>query len=148
MNHPGRGRTSYTFITDSSGWRLLHVSVLLLLCSVGSVLLPATVSTAASSATLAQRIVTLPQWPGVSQLIVYKDRIWFVNSEPFDDTNIADIHSYSVDTGQVRYERSLFSQDTGNPVVYKGLLHWPFEDPRRSAGTGEYAITDLSLIHI
>ena len=142
MNHPGRGRTSYTFITDSSGWRLLHVSVLLLLCSVGSVLLPATVSTAASSATLAQRIVTLPQWPGVSQLIVYEERIWFVNSEPFDDTNISDIHSYSVDTGQVRYERSLFSQDTGNPVVYKGLLHWPFEDPRRSAGTGEYAITD------
>ena len=47
-----------------------------------------------------------------------------------------------MDTGQVRYERSLFSQDTGNPVVYKGLLHWPFEDPRRSAGTGEYAITD------
>ena len=142
MNYTSRGRTSRAFITDNSWWRLLQVPVLLLLCSMGSVVLSATVPTAASSATVAQRVVKLPQWPGVSQLIVYKDRIWFVNSEPFDDNNIADIHSYSVDTGQVRYERSLFSQDTGNPVVYKGLLHWPFEDPRRSAGTGEYAITD------
>ena len=139
MNNAGK---IVTFIIDNSWRRLLRVPIMLLLCSMGYAVLAATFSTAVSSATLAQRVVKLPQWPGVSQLIVYKDRIWFVNSEPFDDTNIADIHSYSVDTGQVRYERSLFSQDTGNPVVYKGLLHWPFEDPRRSAGTGEYAITD------
>lgn len=36
---------------------------------------------------------------------------------------------------------SLFSQDAGNPVVYNGLLYWPFEDPRRSAGTVEFAVT-------
>ena len=105
MNNAGK---IVTFIIDKSWRRLSRGPILLLLCSMGYAVLAATFSTAVSSATLAQRVVKLPQWPGVSQLIVYKDRIWFVNSEPFDDTNIADIHSYSVDTGQVRYERSLF----------------------------------------
>ena len=90
----------------------------------------------------ASRVAQLTNWPGVSQLITYNDLIWFVNSQPYKDTNVADIYSYSPSTGQLKYERSLFSQDVGNPVVYKGLLHWPFEDPRRSAGTGEYVVTD------
>jgi len=88
------------------------------------------------------KVAELKDWPGVSQLISYNDRIWFVNSEPYKDTNVADIYSYSPAKKAVSYERSLFSQDVGNPVVYEGLLHWPFEDPRRSAGTGEYAVTD------
>jgi len=78
----------------------------------------------------------------VSQLVVYNDRIWFVNSQPYEDNNAADIYSYSPDEASVRYERSLFTQDAGNPIVHNGLLYWPFEDPRRSAGTGEFAVTD------
>ena len=89
-----------------------------------------------------ERVAELKNWPGISQLISYNDRIWFVNSQPYKDTNVADIYSYSPANKIVNYERSLFSQDVGNPVVYQGLLHWPFEDPRRSAGTGEYAVTD------
>ena len=89
-----------------------------------------------------ERVAELKNWPGISQLISYNDRIWFVNSQPYKDTNVADIYSYSPANKMVSYERSLFSQDVGNPVVYQGLLHWPFEDPRRSAGTGEYAVTD------
>lgn len=89
-----------------------------------------------------QQLATLKSWPGVSQLIIYNGRLWFVNSQPYEDTNAADIYSYALDEAAPRYERSLFSQDVGNPVVYDGLLHWPFEDPRRSAGTGEYAVTD------
>lgn len=88
------------------------------------------------------QVAHFEQWPGVSQLIAYRNRIWLVNSHPFKDTNVADIYSYHPGDAQVQYERSLFSQDVGNPVVYDGLLHWPYEDPRRSAGAGEYAVTD------
>ncbi len=89
-----------------------------------------------------KQIASFPQWPGVSQLISYGNRIWFVNSQPFRDTNVADIYSYDPANKITQYERSLFTQDAGNPVVHRGLLYWPFEDPRRSAGAGEYAITD------
>ena len=89
-----------------------------------------------------ERVAEFEQWPGVSQMISYRDRIWLVNSEPFTDTNSADVYSYSIDDDSLRYERSLFTQDVGAPVIYNGLLHWPFEDPRRSAGSGEYAVTD------
>ncbi len=97
-----------------------------------------------SGATWSQvsRVATFEQWPGVSHLIAYKDRIWLVNSQPYRDNNSADIYSYSVADNSIRYERSLFSQDTGAPVIFEGLLHWPYEDPRRSAGSGEYAVTD------
>ena len=81
-------------------------------------------------------------WPGVSNLIVYDGRIWFTNSVPFEDTNAADIYSYDPQTGTLRYERGLFTQDTGVPTVFDGKLFWPFEDPRFSMGAGEYAVTD------
>ncbi len=97
-----------------------------------------------SAADSIERVAELKAWPGVSQLISYNDKIWFVNSQPYKDTNVADIYSYSPAAKELNYERSLFSQDVGNPVVYRGLLHWPYEDPRRSAGTGEYAVTDGS----
>jgi len=89
-------------------------------------------------------VASFATWPGVSQLIAYRGRIWFVNGEPFADTNVADVYSTGVSGADIRYERSLFSQDTGTPVVHEGLLYWPFEDPRRSAGSGEYAVTDGS----
>jgi len=98
-------------------------------------------STEASAQQL-ERVAVFKEWPGVSQLITYRDRIWFVNSQPYQDSNVADVYSYSIEDDSVRYERGLFSQDIGDPVIFEGLLYWPFEDPRRSAGSGEYAITD------
>lgn len=76
-------------------------------------------------------------WSGVSGLIGYGTRLWFVNSVKFVDHNSADVYSYDPRTGDTRYERHLFSQDEGVPAVADGLLFWPFEDPRFSVGHGE-----------
>jgi hypothetical protein len=65
-----------------------------------------------------------------------------VNSVKVADHNSADVYSYDPATGQARYERHLFSQDAGDPVVHHGLLYWPFEDPRFSTGHGEYMVTN------
>ncbi|MBL4758644.1 MAG: hypothetical protein JKY32_13730 [Rhizobiales bacterium] len=75
-------------------------------------------------------------------MVAYDGKIWFVNSNPFQDFNAADIYSFNPDTGHTRYERGLFSQDAGRPIVYRGALYWPFEDPRSSIALGEYAVTD------
>ena len=93
----------------------------------------------------AQRLVPLAQpgpWSGVSGLIGYGERLWFVNSVKFVDHNSADVYSYDPRRGTTRYEAHLFSQDAGDPAVAGGLLYWPFEDPRFSAGRGEYMVTD------
>lgn len=81
-------------------------------------------------------------WSAVSALIGYQGRVWFVNSVKFVDHNSADIYSYDPIRGTTRYERHLFSQDAGQPAVAGGLLYWPFEDPRFSAGRGEYMVTN------
>lgn len=81
-------------------------------------------------------------WSGVSELIGYAGRIWFVNSVKFLDHNSADIYSYDPISGETRYERHLFSQDAGEPAVAGGLLYWPFEDSRFSTGHGEYMVTN------
>lgn len=98
-----------------------------------------------ASALAAEPLVPLTQpgpWSAISSLIGYGDRLWFVNSVKFVDHNSADIYSYDPATGRARYERHLFSQDAGDPVVAHGLLYWPFEDPRFSVGHGEYAVTN------
>lgn len=81
-------------------------------------------------------------WAGVSELIGYGGRVWFVNSVKFRDHNSADVYSYDPVGGETRYERHLFSQDAGEPVVAGGLLYWPFEDSRFSTGHGEYMVTN------
>lgn len=81
-------------------------------------------------------------WSGVTNLIGYGDRVWFVNSVKFGDHNSADVYSYDPRKGAVRYERHLFSQDAGRPVVSGGLLYWPFEDPRFSTGRAEFMMTN------
>lgn len=81
-------------------------------------------------------------WPHVSSLIGYAGRVWFVNSRKYLNHNSADIWSYDPATGKARYERHLFSQDAGDPVVHDGLLYWPFEDSRFSAGRGEFMVTN------
>ncbi len=84
-------------------------------------------------------------WEGVSQMIGFTDRLWFVNSVKHRNHNSADLYSYDPVVGDTRYERHLFSQDAGHPVVSSGLLYWPFEDARFSAGRGEYAVTNGRL---
>jgi formylglycine-generating enzyme required for sulfatase activity len=84
-------------------------------------------------------------WEGVSQMIGFMDRLWFVNSVKFRNHNSADLYSYDPVSGDTRYERHLFSQDAGDPVVSSGLLYWPFEDARFSAGRGEYVVTNGQL---
>ncbi|MDH3443573.1 MAG: hypothetical protein OEN50_06605 [Deltaproteobacteria bacterium] len=93
----------------------------------------------------AEKLVPLSSpgpWSGVSGIIGYGGKIWFVNSNQFVDHNSADIYSYDPATGNSRYEKHLFSQDAGRPAVANGLLYWPFEDARFSAGRGEYMVTN------
>lgn len=103
------------------------------------------VTVGGGAAAAADRLVPLTEpgpWSGVSGLIGYGDRLWFVNSVKFVDHNSADIYSYDPRRGTTRYEAHLFSQDAGDPVVMGRLLYWPFEDPRFSTGRGEYMVTD------
>jgi hypothetical protein len=82
------------------------------------------------------------KWPGISSLIAYRGRLWFVNSVKFVNHNSADLYSYDPATGRTRYEKHLFSQDAGDPVVADGLLYWPYEDSRFSPGHGEFMATN------
>ena len=81
-------------------------------------------------------------WPVVSHLIGYQDRLWLTNSVKGVNHNSADLYSYDPASGALRYERHLFSQDAGRPVVADGLLYWPFEDARSSLGFGHFMVTD------
>ena len=81
-------------------------------------------------------------WPAASRLIVYDGRLWFANSVKGRNHNAADLYSLGLEDGDLRYERGLFSQDAGRPLVHDGLLYWPFEDARWSLGWGHYALTD------
>ena len=65
-------------------------------------------------------------WSAISAIIGFGDRVWFVNSVRYRDHNSADVYSYAPKTGEVRYERHLFSQDAGHPASANGLLYWPF----------------------
>lgn len=109
-------------------------------------LLAAVVLTLAPPAIAAEeklvRLAEVGPWHAVSGLISYRGRLWFANAVKFRDHNSADIYSYAPEDQSVRYERHLMSQDAGTPVVYAGLLYWPFEDPRWSAGRGEYMVTN------
>lgn len=100
---------------------------------------------ALSATAIADDLVLLSQpgpWSGVSGLIGFDRRVWFVNSVKYVNHNSADIHTYDPVSGKTRYESHLFSQDAGHPVVADGLLYWPFEDPRFTVGFGEYMVTD------
>ncbi len=81
-------------------------------------------------------------WPVASNLIGYGNRLWLANSVKGINHNSADLYSYDPERGEVRYERHLFSQDAGRPLVAGGLLYWPFEDARSSLGVGQFMVTD------
>jgi hypothetical protein len=81
-------------------------------------------------------------WPVAAEPIAYRGRLWFANSVKGRNHNSADIHSYDPATRALRYERHLFSQDAGQPLVAAGLLYWPFEDSRISLGWGHFLVTN------
>ena len=81
-------------------------------------------------------------WPVASRLIGYNGRLWFASSVKGVNHNAADIWSMDLKSAEKRYERSLFSQDAGLPLVHKGLLYWPFEDALLSFGNGIIGVTD------
>ncbi len=81
-------------------------------------------------------------WPVADQLVAYRGRIWFSTSVKGVDHNSADIWSFDPATGATRFERFLFSQDAGHPIVHRGLLYWPHEDMRIGLGTGVVSVTD------
>ncbi len=87
-------------------------------------------------------VVSGLRWSGVGGLIGYDGRLWFANSVKFVNHNSADIYSFDPRSATYRYERHLFSQDAGDPVVSGGLLYWPFEDSRWSPGRGEFMVTN------
>ena len=82
------------------------------------------------------------QWPVHAEPIAYRNRVWFANSVKGRNHNSADLYSHDPWSGETRYERQLFSQDAGSPVVSGGLLYWPLEDSRWSLGWGEAMVTD------
>ncbi len=81
-------------------------------------------------------------WPVLSSPIGFDGRLWFVNSVKWRNHNSADLYSYDPATGAVRYERHLFSQDGGLPLVAGGRLFLPYEDARFSLGWGHFLVTD------
>ncbi|MEP3464941.1 MAG: sialidase family protein, partial [Parasphingorhabdus sp.] len=87
-------------------------------------------------------IAQVGPWPVASRLIGYRGKLWFANSVKGRNHNSADIWSFNPNTSEVRYERHLYSQDAGHPLVYNGLLYWPFEDALQSAGNGIVEVTD------
>ncbi len=100
-----------------------------------------------TSAEARQRLEVLARvgpWPVAANLVAYRGRLWFSTSVKGRNHNSADIWSLDPATGDVRYERHLFSQDAGRPLVFNGLLYWPYEDPRVSLGYGAIAVTNGS----
>ena len=81
-------------------------------------------------------------WPEASNLVGYQGRVWLASSVKWRNHNSADIYTYDPATGDLRYERHLFSQDAGRPAILDGLLYWPFEDNRFSLGWGHFMVTD------
>ena len=116
----------------STTWRRTLFAILFVLNAYGSAL-----------ATESLTILSQPgPWSAVSQLVGYNGRVWFVNSIKFSNHNSADLYSYNPSSGTTRYEKHLFSQDAGNPVVYRDLLYWPYEDARATTGGGEFSVTN------
>jgi hypothetical protein len=97
---------------------------------------------AAAAEELLPILARVGPWPVASELIGFRSRLWLVNSVKGVNHNSADLYSYDPETAELRYERHLFSQDAGRPLVADGLLYWPFEDARASLGVGHFMVTD------
>lgn len=111
-------------------------------CTAGVFLATLTATSGPVGAQTLVRLVHSLPWSGVSSLIGYRGRVWFTNSVKFVNHNSADLYSFDPATGKARYEKHLFSQDAGDPLIMGGLLYWPFEDSRFSPGYGEFMVTN------
>ncbi|MEE8555789.1 MAG: hypothetical protein V3T00_08000, partial [bacterium] len=81
-------------------------------------------------------------WEAVGNLIDYRGRLYAVGSTPYTNHNSADVYRYDPRRHRLRYEAHLFSQDAGQPTIHGGLLYYPAEDPRFSAGVGEFYVSN------
>ncbi len=114
-------------------------SIVLALAALGPMVL---LAAAASAQEAFPRLARVGPWPVVSRLVGYEGRLWFANSVKGRNHNSADVYSFDPETGGLRYERHLFSQDAGRPLVADGLLYWTYEDGRFSLGWGGFLVTD------
>jgi hypothetical protein len=112
------------------------------LVGLGLLLLTAGAKGQAQGQEVLPRLAEVGPWPVVSRLVGYQGRLWFANSVKGRNHNSADIYSFDPAEGELRYERHLFSQDAGRPLIADGLLYWPFEDGRISLGWGDFMATD------
>jgi len=99
-------------------------------------------STEASAQRRLEVLAAVGPWPVASNPIIYDGRLWFSVSVKGRNHNSADLWSLDPQTGDLQYERHLFSQDAGTPVIFQGLLYWPHEDSRLSLGYGAISVTD------
>lgn len=81
-------------------------------------------------------------WPVADRLIAYQGRIWFSASVKGVNHNSADIWSFDPARAELTFERYLFSQDAGKPLVHEGFLYWPHEDMRIGLATGVVSVTN------
>ncbi len=81
-------------------------------------------------------------WPVADRLIAYQGRIWFSASVKGVNHNSADIWSFDPAVAELNFERYLFSQDAGKPVMHQGFLYWPHEDMRIGLATGVVSVTN------
>ena len=102
---------------------------------------PITVARAAGSEPLPV-LTRVGPWPVVSEPVLFDGRLWFANSVKGVDHNSAEIYSLESGSDTVRYERHLWSQDAGEPIVSGNLLYWPAEDSRLFADWGAFQVTN------
>ncbi len=124
------------------GWLSLATAGFLLALTGGQAAAQSMTPSPGEPAAKLEVLARIGPWPALSALIGYRGRLWFANSKRYPDHNSADLYSLGPATGELRFERHLFSQDVGQPVVAGGLLYWPYEDPRASVGWGHIAVTD------
>ena len=97
---------------------------------------------AAESLPTFEALSGIGQWPTLSEPVAFRNRLWFANAVKGRNHNSADLYSYDPWRDEIRYERHLFSQAAGKPLVAGGLLYWPMEDARWSLGWGHVEVTD------
>lgn len=129
-----------------ANWATFLIALLLLGCTPAekNELPPATVADLAEAENPRSLdiLAEVGPWPVASRLVGYRGRLWFAGSVKGVNHNSADIWSLDPASGDLRYERALFSQDAGRPLVRGGLLYWPYEDALMAYGDGVIAITD------
>ena len=114
--------------------KLPSLCVAVVVC-IGLAAVLAASSRADNADELAQELAIVARigpWPIASKLIGVLGR----------NHNSADLHSYDPASRRTRYERHLFSQDSGDPITKFGLLYWPSEDSRWSVGRGDFLVTN------